>query len=330
MPDNRLLSRGGRRPWIAAVAAAAVALALAGCAGQAPAAEETSSAPTVDIDADFFFQEGDIPADPERVVVLWRTGSSLAELGVVPVGALEGELSENELTPEQFALVSDVPVVGTYEGVDIEKIIELDPDLIIGMDNGGLSIDYEELAELFPVAILSIAEPTDVWRNYETVAQLVGKSADFTTQHEALTERLDALNAEYGDELGATQSTILGGLEGQIWVDTSKSLAYDRLTAAGFGYNPAYTDNPERYVEELTRENIPTLADQDIIFFDAELDGSTSADVQAILDEPAFQELPAVVAGHLYPIRGATVYTFTAANLQVDDLAAAAKAFTGR
>ena len=122
----------------------------------------------------------------------------------------------------------------------------------------------------------------------------------------------------------------LGATGGSIWIDTSKSLTYQRITAAGFGYNPDYVEAPERYVEELTLENLPTLAEQDIIFYDAELDGSVTADVQAVLDEPAFQELPAVKAGHAYPVRGATVYTFLASNLMVDDLLAAAQDYAGR
>lgn len=57
-------------------------------------------------------------------------------------------------------------------------------------------------------------------------------------------------------------------------------------------------------------------------------DGSITPDVQALLDEPAFQELPAVKAGMLFPVRGATIYTFSAAEAMADDLEAAAQAIT--
>ena len=111
--------------------------------------------------------------------------------------------------------------------------------------------------------------------------------------------------------------------QGEIWLSTSKSLVYERLEAAGFDYNSALTDDPDRYVAPLTRENIPSLADQGAIFYQINYDGSVSPDVQS-----AFKELPAVQAGMLFPVRGSTIYTFAAANAMADDLEAAAQAIS--
>ncbi|WP_165310858.1 ABC transporter substrate-binding protein [Microbacterium protaetiae] len=280
-----------------------------------------------DVKADYLYEAGELPAHPQRVLALWRTGSELADIGVVPVGTLDGEMLDTELTAQQWNAVKDVPSVGSFDGVDLEDVIALKPDLIVGMDNGGLTIDYKELGELFPVRILKIAEPTDVWDNYETLAALVGKSTDFDSGQSALDARLADIASQYGDKIGELKATAFGVMQGAVWVDTSKSLAYRRIDAAGFGYNPTYTDNPERYATELSLENLPSLADQDIIFYDTNLDGSVSADVQAVLDEPAFAQLPAVKAGHVYPLRGSVIYTFAGSNAQVDDLEAAAKDF---
>lgn len=321
-----------RLPRAVGALVAASLLALVGCSAgpsdsPAPADEST---PAETESSEYFFEAGELPENPQRIVALWRTGSSLAELGVAGVGQLEGEYLEPELTPEVWETVKDVPTVATYDGIDLEKVIEADPDLIVGMDHGSLGLDYSEVAELFPVRILKIAEPTDVWRNYGPLADLVGKTSDFDAKQAELDTRLTEISDEYGADLGSLQATVIGADGGSIWIDTSKALTYERLTAAGFGYNPAYTDKPERYVTELSLENLPSLADQDIIFYDTELDGSTPAEVQAVLDESAFQELPAVKAGHLYPLRGATVYNFAAANLMVDDIQSAAQKYTGR
>lgn len=317
------------RLGVAFAAVALGAVALTACSGETEStvAEGTDTTGTTE-EVDYFFSEGDAPENPERVLALWRVGSVLADLGVVPVGALEGELAEEELTDEQWATVDDVPAVGTYEGVDIEKVIELDPDLIIGMDNGGLSMDYAELAELYPVRILDIAEPVDVWRNYETVADLTGTTSQFDEGQAALDERLAAIKTEYGAALAGVPVTQVNVTQGEIWLSTSKSLVYERLEAAGFDYNSALTDDPDRYVAPLTRENIPSLADQGAIFYQINYDGSVSPDVQSLLDEPAFKELPAVQAGMLFPVRGSTIYTFAAANAMADDLEAAAQAIS--
>lgn len=84
--------------------------------------------------------------------------------------------------------MADLPTVGSYEGVSIEDVIALEPDLVVGMDHGGLSIDYEERRPT-QVRILQIHEPTDVWDNYADLASLVGKSVDFEDARAALDAR---------------------------------------------------------------------------------------------------------------------------------------------
>ncbi|TSD65617.1 ABC transporter substrate-binding protein [Aeromicrobium piscarium] len=318
-----------RPSWKAGAVTLAAAIALSACGDGGGESQDASSDDTRTVESTFTGEQVEVPAEPQRVIALWRTGSELADLGVVPVAQLEGELIDSELEPEVFDKVADVPVVGSYEGVDIEKVIEADPDLIIGMDHGSLSIDYDELSEIAPTVIFKIAEPTDVWANYPLVAEAVGRSTDYEDEQAELEKSLAAIQNEYGEGLADLQVTSLGIMDGTIWVDTSKALLYDRITAAGFGYNPAYTDNPERYVTELAMENLPDLADQDAIFYDVGIDGTPDPAVQQLIDSPSFQALPAVKAGHAFPITSGTNYTFAGANKQVEDLRAAAEELTG-
>jgi iron complex transport system substrate-binding protein len=314
---------------LTATLAGGLLLGLNACGGSDESTDDTGGgqADTRTITDTMLGDVTDVPAHPERVVALWRTGGMLAELGVVPVGALDSEFLAEELGAEAYAPVADVPVVGTTDGVDIESVIALEPDLIIGMDNGGLTIDYDELSEVAPTVILDIAEPTDVWDNYPRVADLVGRQTDFDERNDQLTADLEAIAEEHGDVVGAASATSFGAVEGTIFVDTSKSLAYRRLELAGFGYNPVYTDDPERYVTELAMENLPDLADQDILFYDADIDGSPTEGTDAVLAAESFTRLPAAVAGHVYPLTSGTIYTFAAAQLQVADLQAAAEDF---
>ncbi len=314
---------------LAASGAVLLTLALGACGSagasddDASGAQEGADAATRTVESTFTGEEVEIPADPQRVVALWRTGTELAELGVVPVASLEQEFMPEELG-DLYEPVADVPLVGSWEGVDIEKLIAAEPDLIVGMDNGGLSIDYEEISQVAPTVILDIAEPPDVWANYPTLADIVGKSTDFTERDEALDEQLAAIEEEYGDRLADLEVTHLNASEG-LWASTSKSLAHERLTDAGFGYNPDYTDDPERYVTELATENLPDLADQDAIFYTVGLDGSVDPALQEVLDSESFQRLPAAEAGHVFPITSPVIYTFDAADAQVADLEDAAK-----
>ncbi|MFT4299174.1 MAG: ABC transporter substrate-binding protein [Aeromicrobium sp.] len=304
------------------VAAGLAALALTACGS---ASDSDSDVPMRTVESTFTGEDVEIPVKPERVAVLWRTGSIAADLGVKPVATLEGEFLEEELGSDVYADYDDIPTVGTYEGVDIEALLETDPDVVIGMDNGGLSIDYDEIAKHVPVVILKIAEPTDVWANYPVVADLVGMTSEFESKQAALDAELAAIKSEYGDVLGGVESTLFGVLDGTIWVDTSKALSYQRLTAAGFGYNPTYTADPERFVTELAQENIADLSSQDVIFYDTNFDGSVPAEVQAVLDSESFQRLPAAQSGRVFPFTSGTIYTFAGAEKQAADLRAAAE-----
>lgn len=265
----------------------------------------------------------DVPKNPQRVVALWRTGSELADMCFMPAGAIEGEFTEMELgdLAKDFA---DVPSVGTFEGVDLEKVIQAEPDLIIGMDNGGLGVDYEELEEVAPTVIFDIEEPTDVWANYPEVAKLINRSTNFDERKEALDASLAKTKKDHGADLGDLEVTSLSYSDA-LYVDTSKSLTHQRLDAAGFGYNPDYTEEPERYVEELSQENLADLEDQDMIFYKAEPNGKASPELQKVLDSESFTRLPAAEVGHVYPLSSGTVYTFDAGDQQAEDLAAAAK-----
>ncbi len=332
-----------RRPRLLGVALAAFALfPLAACGGDdgetakesaprvaegcADAPEDVAEDGTRTVADTFLGDVEGVPTNPKRIVALWRVGSELADLCVVPVGQLDAELVEEEIDPAIWPSYADVPTVGNYDGLDVEKLIELDPDLVIGMDHGGLGLKYDEIAELFPTVILPIEEPTDVWDNYPKIAELVGRSTDYATKTAAVDAQLAEIAEEHGEVIGDLEVTSLNVAD-QLYADTSKALTYRRLVAAGFGYNETYTDDPERYVEPLATENLADLSDQDVLFFEADAEGEPMPEIRDILDSASFKRLPAVKAGNVFPLASGTVYTFAAAQAQVDDLRAAAEGY---
>ncbi|OEV04145.1 hypothetical protein AN216_07980 [Streptomyces oceani] len=270
----------------------------------------------------------DVPRNPERVVALWRTGTELADMGVKPVAALEGEFTKRELDAKTFAKVKDVPTVGSFEGVDVEKVLNADPDLIVGMDHGGLSIDYKELEEIAPTVILKIKEPTDVWRNYPKLADVLGRSTDFAKRNTALDESLTAVKRRFGEKVDRAKAVHLNVEGGKTWISTSKSLTWERIDAAGFDYLDTYTKKPERYVAELATENLPDLHDADVILYSVDLHGRKTPDLDKLLKTESFQRLPAAKVDNVFPVTSGTIYTFPAAKQQVRELTSAAKRFT--
>ncbi|MCJ0902970.1 ABC transporter substrate-binding protein [Rhodococcus sp. ARC_M6] len=116
----------------------------------------------------------DVPADPQRVVVLEpvQLDTSVA-LGVTPVGT--AVLSEATGVPAYLgAEAAQIETVGTVTAPNFEKIAALRPDLIIGTQtrHGDL---YERLSSLAPTVFM--ATQTDPWQdNVRFVADALGKS----------------------------------------------------------------------------------------------------------------------------------------------------------
>lgn len=320
-----------RRPrrLIATLATAALTL-LAGCGGASSDASAggAEGGDTYTVHNTFNGDVSGVPKHPKRVVALWRTGTELADMGVTPVGALEDEFLPGELDAKTYARVKDVPTVGTWQGVDIEKVIKVRPDLIVGMDNGGLGIDYDELSQVAPTVIFKIAEPPDVWRNYPRLARVLGKSTDFHDRNAALDRRLAGIRQRYGERIADAKAVALSADAGDTWVATSKALNVQRIRAAGFDYLERYRKRPERFAEELSTENLPRLSDADVIFYTVDLRGKPTPDMARLLREESFRRLPAVRAGNLFPLTSGTIFSFPAGDRQVDDLTRAARALT--
>lgn len=318
------------RPWAAALV---LTLPLAACSSSSggsggSSGESSGAGDTRTVKDTMNGTVTGVPKHPKRVVALWRTGAEMIDLGVKPVGTLQNELNQNEMTPAQYAKTKGIPTVGTFESVDVEKVIKLKPDLIIGMDHGGLGIDYSELKDVAPTVILKIKEPPDVWANYPKVADLLGKKTDYQRKDRQADQQLADIKRRYAGRLKGVQSTFLTVEGPKMWASTSKALAYQRITAAGFGYNTDYTKNPKRYVTDLPKENIPDLSDQDVIFYSVGLDGTPTAETKALLNSASFKRLPAAKKGNVFPLVSGTIYTFAAVQAQIANLKKAAAEYT--
>lgn len=107
-----------------------------------------------------------IPVHPERIVDL--TGSAignLLELGIKPVAATDASM-QSPYHQDQLA-----GVVNLGEGSDFEKILSLQPDLIVVFDYLEAA-QYEKLAEIAPVVRLAYGA--------DRPAELLKKFGDFT------------------------------------------------------------------------------------------------------------------------------------------------------
>ncbi|MFF2085770.1 ABC transporter substrate-binding protein [Nocardia sp. NPDC058176] len=325
------LSLARIRPGVRTVIAAlAVAGLVAGCGSDSGDTDSSEAASGTRVVTGTALGDVEVPAEPKRVVAGWLVGTLLVDLDVTPVGMFD-DLKTNA-SPAALDKVKDVPSVGGVEtSVNLEKIVELKPDLIVTMVRPGMKgIDLTALSDIAPTVALEINEPTGVWLNYPKVAEVVGKQADTALKLSDLDKTWAEISIAEKDKIGALGEVVYAegsAQAGNFQIATSKALVYERLTKSGLTYFSGAEPNPERYNQQISLEDLPRLASAKAIFFEADINGKPTARTQALLDSPVFKSLPAVAAGNVFPLRTPYTYTFEAAGLQAEDIKGAIEKF---
>lgn len=170
---------------------AVMLLALAACGNEEEkgssegTAKEKSSNDTV-IYTKSDGTEIEVPADPKRVVVLAAYTGDVIQLGVNIVG-VDSWAADN---PQFKEALKDATVVSNE---DVEKIIELEPDLIIGFDN---IENGDKLAEIAPTVLFTYGEYDYLQQHIE-----IGKALNKEDEAKAWVEDFKKRAAEAGTKI---------------------------------------------------------------------------------------------------------------------------------
>jgi iron complex transport system substrate-binding protein len=292
----RALPAARRLPFVLAALAAACSLAACGsddsaddAGGDATHTVETVNGPV------------EVPDDPERVVVL-DTGEldTALTLGITPVGSVHA-LEENDflgyLPAEDQESIEDV---GAIAAPNLERINELDPDVIIG----NMSRDAERYDELSQIAPTVMAETTGVtWReNFLLHADALGRAdegerivADYEQHVADVTEALGG--AQAAADLEVSILRFVDGADTRLY--GPDSFIGTILAEVGVG-RPAILDEAEDgFAVEISSEQVD-LADGDAVFYssygstegsgeDAAVGGPLWDTLRAVQDDRAFR-----------------------------------------
>ncbi len=225
--SHRARSTLSRRAFGGALATAALCL-VAACGSGDDSSSGTTAAPSSAAGPAAFpvsiahkYGKTEITKAPERVVVVGLTEQdALLALGVVPVATTKwfGE-NPGEIWPwakEKFGNAKLPEVLTETDGIQIEKVAALKPDLIVAMYSGLKQEDYTTLSKLAPV----IAQPpntVDYGASWDvvttTVGQAVGKSAEaakLVADTEALFASTAAAHPEFKGKTGLMATTYQG------------------------------------------------------------------------------------------------------------------------
>ncbi|CAN5499257.1 hypothetical protein BH23CHL2_BH23CHL2_27350 [soil metagenome] len=264
----------------------------------------------------------EIPAHPERVVTLdYFALETLIALGVTPIGAsLNGTPdAQHEYIRDQLEGIT--PVGESLGEPDLEKIAQLEPDLILGLD-----LFFEErrdiLEQIAPIAVFpfeSSAQWKEIFRFYADAAGLADEAEAVITEYE---DRVEELRQTVGpDTLADLEVSV-------VRVNVDDLRIYNLPTFIGVILEDVGLGRPEaqridEFSTTISREQIRE-ADADVLFLWGGAFGQEEQNKQLedLADDPVFGQLEAVQNGRAYFVDGDTWIgsCILAAHSVLDDL----------
>jgi iron complex transport system substrate-binding protein len=303
-----------RRGLAIAATLATSALLLTGCAGE-PAADADSDAGAASDSAfpvtiESTLGEAVIPSAPERVVTIgWGSADTAIALGTTPIGTEAASWGGN--ADLQFPWVEDaveaagdeMPVVfDVYPEIDIEAILELEPDLVLAPQSGISAEDFATLSEIAP----TVAYPGDPWAtSWTDQIDIIGQALGKTTEATALIDDIEttladtaAENPEFAD---LTYAYVYAAVPGELAFYIEGDARVDVISGLGLKVDETVANTPiteGTFTSVVGLEQADLLDDVDVLFtwFN---DEANQAEIEA---QPLFAQIPAVQRGSYLPI----------------------------
>ena len=228
---------------------------------------------------------------PQKIVSL--TPAETEVIYAIDAGdRLVGKVEDVANFPPEAA---KVPVVGTFNGVDVEKIVSLGADLVIAGGSGGTPKDaIDQLRSLHvPVLVLYAPDVAGVLADIELTGDAIGQSAEA----DALAA---SMQAGFDDVSGAVSSAAKPkvfyetGDQPSIYGIADESVYAQMIDLAG-GV-PVTTGSATNW--EMPTEKLVT-ANPDLIILGDSAYGVTA---DAVAKRPGWSAIAAVKAGAIKPI----------------------------
>ncbi len=231
-----------------------------------------------------------LPAPPQRIVSLTPATTEL----VFALGAgdrLKGRTQSDDYPPAAAA----VPAVASFNGVVIEQVVAIAPDLVLAGGNGfTAATDVARLRQLgFPVLVLYAASVNGVLADIRLVGRALGAEAQADQLASDMQVRIDGVKAAVAP-LDRPRVFYEIGYQPDIYGPATDSFVADMVSAAGG--DPVTTGNPA--VFSISLESLVAQDPQLIVLGDAAY-GTCPADVTA---RPGWDSMTAVEDDAIVPI----------------------------
>lgn len=278
----------------------------------APAASGSDAADAFPVTVEHAFGTTTIEQAPARVVTIgWSDHDSVAALGVVPTAAPKITWGGNDGGSTDYfdaqlaklgAAPSDVTRYDDADGIPVDEIVAMQPDLIIGANSGMTERDYAKLSKIAP----TVGQPEGVgpWATpWDEQTRLVGQALGRTDQADQVvrdTEKaIDEAVAQHPEIAGKTVAWLwfTPGDLSTVGIYTSEDLRPQMLRRFGLKDAPIVTKTSKTgggsYSTSVSAEKAATI-DSDIAIFYIESD----AELAKITGDPLLRQIPAIKSKH--------------------------------
>lgn len=332
---HSIANRKTRAVFVFAIVLSLILLAACGSNNKESEATPSGAAATQSAGADsqtitiqHAMGETPVPVNPQRIVILTNEGTeALLAMGVKPVGAVKSWLGDPWYDHIKDQM-DGVELVGTELEVNLEKIVALKPDLIIGNKVRQEAI-YDKLNAIAPTVFSETL--TGQWKvNFALYAKAINQEAKGKEVLQQFDDRVAALKDKLGDKVNQSVSVVrfLAGTSYIYYTDSFSGVIFNQL---GFPRAEQQKDmfKPDNklgnFALEVGKEAIPQM-DADLLFYFTYAPGGDQKALDTAKEwtsDPLWNNLNAVKNGKAYEVSDAVWNTaggVVAAGLMLDQL----------
>lgn len=237
----------------------------------------------------------EVPANPERVIVLSTYAGDVLKLGVNIVGADSWSL-ENPNFAEGLADAEEV------SDESLEKIIELDPDLIIGLST---IKNVDKLNEIAPTVTFTYGK-VDYLQQHIEIGKLLNKEAEATAWVEDFEQRATEVGEKIKEKIGEDATvSVIEDYDKQLYVFGDNWGRGTEILYQAMGLKMPKSVEEMALKEgyyALSLEVLPEYAGDYMIF-----SRNSGAD-NAYLESDIYKDIPAVKNDHVFEVEQRSFY----------------------
>ncbi|MBQ0826115.1 ABC transporter substrate-binding protein [Streptomyces tagetis] len=315
-----------RRRFLGGLAGAGAALALTACGvngSDDDAGKDTAKDGAPGATRQLKTDNGTVtvPENPRRVVATVNYDAlMLLDLGLVPVGVPDGTAVPTLMPADSYDKLKDVRTIGAPGTPNAQAIAALKPDLILDQFYKDKT---EPLAKIAPVAYFEWGTSGALWHEQVAkIAKAVNREDRLTEARKAYEERVAQVRKTYEKQIASsTWASLSGGQSGKFYLGSPLLTVMRDL---GLRIGAGIPADEAGFVEK-SYEQLDVLDDCTVLLYVGQFDGSVPPPTRELLGNKLWKGVPAVKAGHAYPVKHYGVCTYSFANGAVDEIEAVLK-----